>query len=395
MADRRNREQERTGVERNKAHANGAHAPDSPLRVLLLIPSEVKTGIEAQVAADEHPLMDYYALQSALQAQGDTADIADFSLIAAERHPLVRAAARAGRSAALAMYGFVHRRRYDVIFSNSESVSIPLAALLKTTRRRPGHVLIGHHLSPKKKRFFMRSLHAQMDAIFVYATPQREYAVRTLGIPLEKLHLIPFHADHRFYRPMALPERNMICSAGLEWRDYPTMIEAVRDLEVEVCLAAASPWSKHKNETKNRELPQNVSARRYPYNELRQLYAQSRFVVVPLYENDFQAGVTTLLEAMAMGKAVIVSRTTGQCDVVEEGVTGLYVPPGDPAALRACIVRLLEDPAEARRLGQNARRVIEERMSLEHWVTRLTRVIRASAMPAAATRRQAAPQGKA
>jgi glycosyltransferase involved in cell wall biosynthesis len=275
------------------------------------------------------------------------------------------------------MHGFLRRREFDVIFSNGENVSIPLAALFKTCRKRPGHVLIGHHLSPKKKKPFLRALHRQMDAIFVYAATQKEYAVASLGIPEGKLHLIPFHADSRFYHPMRdVPVENRISSAGLEWRDYPTMIEAVRGVDVEVRLAAASPWSKHRNETADRELPPNVSARRYEYQELRELYASSRFVVVPLYDNDFQAGVTTLLEAMAMGKAVIVTQTVGQRDVIEHGVNGIYVPPGDPRALRAAMLELLACPEKAEELGAKARRTIETDMSLDLWAERISQVTR-------------------
>jgi glycosyltransferase involved in cell wall biosynthesis len=337
----------------------------------MLIPSYAKVGVDEAVAANNHPKMDYYALQERLGAE-----IGDYAALDADRHPLVRLARKAGRDAALAMHGFLRRRDFDVIFSNGENVSIPLAMLFRLVGRRPGHVLIGHHLSPDKKRPFLRRLHKQMDAIFVYAETQRAYAEQALGIPNEKLHLIPFHADSRFYHPM--PEAavgNCISSAGLEWRDYPTMIEAVRGLDVEVRLAAASPWSKHSNETANRELPPNVSARRYEYSELRALYAKSKLVVVPLYENDFQAGVTTILEAMAMGKAVIATQTTGQRDVIEQGVNGIYVPPGDPQALRAAITTLLACPEKAAELGANARKTIESSMSLDHWADRIAATV--------------------
>jgi glycosyltransferase involved in cell wall biosynthesis len=202
--------------------------------------------------------------------------------------------------------------------------------------------------------------------------------VQELCLPESKLHLIPFHADHRFYRPIQAEENSpqrMICSAGLEWRDYPTLIEAVRGMDVEVRLAAASPWSKHRNETADRQLPPNVSARRYEYRELRQLYAESRFVVAPLYDNDFQAGITTILEAMAMGRAVIATRTAGQIDTIEDGLNGLYVPPGDVAGWRSAIRRLLESPREAAKLGTKAREDIEERMTLGHWVDRISGII--------------------
>jgi glycosyltransferase involved in cell wall biosynthesis len=359
---------ERTGAPRQEHTERQGTNP----RVLLLIPSYANQGIADQVAANTHPTMDYFALQERLGAI-----LADYETVDTDRNPLVRLARKAGRDAALAMHGFLRRREFDVIFSNGENVSIPLAALFATCRRRPGHVLIGHHLSPKKKKPFLRALHPRMDAIFVYAATQKQYAIESLGIPADKLRLIPFHADARFYHPMPdVPVENRISSAGLEWRDYPTMIEAVRGLDVEVRLAAASPWSKHRNETADRELPPNVSARRYDYQELRELYASSRFVVVPLYDNDFQAGVTTLLEAMAMGKAVIVTQTVGQRDVIEHGVNGIYVPPGDPRALRAAIVELLACPEKAAELGANARKTIETDMSLDLWAERISKVTR-------------------
>ena len=221
-------------------------------------------------------------------------------------------------------------------------------------------------------------LHPQMDAIFLYSSIQREVALKEIGIPESKLHLIPFHADSAFYRPLcslADPAKPMICSAGLEWRDYPTLIEAVRGMNVEVKLAAASPWSKHKNETEERTLPANVSAKRYEYGELRRLYADSKFVVVPLYENDFQAGITTILEGMAMGKAIITTKTTGQIDAIRHEENGLYVPPGDSKALREAISYLLDHPEAAERMGAQARRDIESQMSLDHWVQRIVKIV--------------------
>ncbi len=345
-------------------------------RVLMLVPSVAKQGIAEAAQADAHPRMDYYALQEALNA-----DLLDYAALENPSNPLVaRLAQRMGKDAALAALGYAQRDKYDIIYSNGENVGIPLAMLLKRHgKRRPGHVLIGHKVSTGKKRLLLKGLQAQMDAIFVYAATQYEFARQNLNIPESKLHLIPFHADQCFYRPLPpapdAPPR-MVCSAGLEWRDYPTLLEAVAGMDVEVRLAAASPWSKHRNETENRTLPPNVSARRYEYNELRRLYADSQFVVVPLYENDFQAGITTILEGMAMGKAIVTTSTTGQKDAIRHGENGLYVMPGDVEGWRKAITRLLNDPEEARRMGEQARRDIETSMSLEHWVARIADVTR-------------------
>jgi glycosyltransferase involved in cell wall biosynthesis len=72
-----------------------------------------------------------------------------------------------------------------------------------------------------------------------------------------------------------------------------------------------------------------------------------------------------ILEAMAMGKPVICTRTRGQVDVIQEGVTGLYVPIGDAAALRAAILSLWNEPLRARQMGLDARKFVEKYHTME------------------------------
>jgi glycosyltransferase involved in cell wall biosynthesis len=163
----------------------------------------------------------------------------------------------------------------------------------------------------------------------------------------------------------------LICAVGLEFRDYPTLLEAVRGLPVQVVVAAASPWSQRGDSTAGQAIPPNVHVDRFTQAELRALYACSAFVVMPLYDVEFQAGVTAILEAMAMEKAVVCSRTPGQTDVIVEGETGLYVEPEAPAALREAIMFLLEKPELAREMGAAGRRRVIEEMDLDHYVRRL------------------------
>ena len=359
------------------------------MKTLLLIPSVVKTGVEAEVALGDHPTMDYHALAAVLRQDPEsTVEILDYDAVDREAALVVRVARRlGGRDAALAMMAFRRRREFSVLFSNGENVGIPLALLLGLLPRRVGHVTIGHRLSTGKKQLFFRLLKAQrrLDKIFVYAQSQYDWAVDRLGISPDQLSLIPFHADDRFYHTQPVPVKpNQICAAGLEWRDYPTLISAVEALpDLLVKLAAASPWSKHKDETAQRALPANVEARRYDYRELRNLYAESSFVVVPLYQTDFQAGVTTILEAMAMGKAVIATRTTGQTDVITDGANGLTVAPGDVEGWQEAIQRLRIDEMLRQRLGHNARRWVEENATLDHWAIRIAQSLRDAAAPIA------------
>jgi glycosyltransferase involved in cell wall biosynthesis len=146
----------------------------------------------------------------------------------------------------------------------------------------------------------------------------------------------------------------------------------VKDLDVHLVIAAASPWSKRTEGVATRTIPSNVTVRKFTQYELRQLYADSCFMVMPLENVNFQAGVTAILECLAMGKAVICSRVPGQTDVVVEGENGRYVPPGDPSTLGTEIRRLLSRPEEAVRLGANGRKLVECQMNLDLYVQTLT-----------------------
>jgi glycosyltransferase involved in cell wall biosynthesis len=107
------------------------------------------------------------------------------------------------------------------------------------------------------------------------------------------------------------------------------------------------------------------------YPELRDAYARAKVVVIPVLQTDFQAGITSVLEAMAMGKAVVTTTTEGRQPVVRDGYTGLLVPPGDPGALREAVSNLLRDPAERARLGANARRAVLACYSVHAYSRRL------------------------
>lgn len=78
----------------------------------------------------------------------------------------------------------------------------------------------------------------------------------------------------------------------------------------------------------------------------------------------------SLLEAMATGLPCVVSGVGGNTDLVTAGETGVLVPEPTPEAWSAALIRLLQDPDEARRLGANALARIEKEFSLRAVVDR-------------------------
>jgi glycosyltransferase involved in cell wall biosynthesis len=72
----------------------------------------------------------------------------------------------------------------------------------------------------------------------------------------------------------------------------------------------------------------------------------------------------SLLEAMAMELAVIVSRVSGTADVVDDGENGVLIPSDSPEALAEAMVFIIQNPDRALRLGQNARQKVATKFSL-------------------------------
>lgn len=76
----------------------------------------------------------------------------------------------------------------------------------------------------------------------------------------------------------------------------------------------------------------------------------------------------TILEAMACACPVLATRVGGNAELVQPGVTGELVPPGDVEAMAQALVAVAGDPARAARLGQAGRARVEERFSLQAMV---------------------------
>lgn len=87
--------------------------------------------------------------------------------------------------------------------------------------------------------------------------------------------------------------------------------------------------------------------------------------------SDFEGGPLSVMEYMEAGLPVVATEVGGLPELVEEGETGLLVPPRQPAKLSDALSRLLADPALRERLGARARIVRRQRWDLGVWARRL------------------------
>ncbi|ALA58221.1 glycosyltransferase family 4 protein [Nitrospira moscoviensis] len=103
-------------------------------------------------------------------------------------------------------------------------------------------------------------------------------------------------------------------------------------------------------------------------------YAAADVVVLPSLSEGFPF---VILEALAMGKPVVATRVNGVPEIIEDGRTGLLVPPRDAPALEQAIARVLRQPDDAARMAQAGRTAVAARFTAERMVRETATVLEA------------------
>ena len=95
-----------------------------------------------------------------------------------------------------------------------------------------------------------------------------------------------------------------------------------------------------------------------------------------LFTSDSESFCLSILEAMCFGCPSVATRVGGIPEVVEDGVSGLLVPPGDAAGLARAVEALIADPTRRAAMGAAARRRATERFSADVIVPRYEAIYR-------------------
>ena len=124
-----------------------------------------------------------------------------------------------------------------------------------------------------------------------------------------------------------------------------------------------------------------------PHEELAAHYARATLLVHPARSANHFGIPNVILEAQAARVPVVCTRLPSLVELLEEGVSGVYVPEDDAAALAATLAGLFADPARRERLAEAGYHRVTERFDIERTVERLVPLL--VGRPAPAPRREA------
>jgi glycosyltransferase involved in cell wall biosynthesis len=202
------------------------------------------------------------------------------------------------------------------------------------------------------RRRIYRTLYRNVDGVTVFSSNQIDTLQNLLGIPRERIHHVRFGVDLDELSDVTTDESGAVVAVGRDLgRDWATLAEAARGTDWDVHLATRPLQSRALDLPPQIEVHGTLARSAYL-----DLLANATVVALPSFIREYPTGQTVLLEAMALGKACVVTDTPAMREYARDGETALLVPPQDATALRAAIQRLLDDADLRHRLGDAARR---------------------------------------
>lgn len=247
--------------------------------------------------------------------------------------------------------------------------------LLRT--RRPAHVMLEFRLDDDRDtalwRFkvrLQRLAFKTVDTICVSARREAEHYGARLHLPRSAFQFVPWHTNMLVPRRAPSPS-GPVFSAGRTGRDWRVLGDAVKGLGYPVTVICT------KDAQGAADFPPCVNVLTdVDYAGYRSELESARIVVIPLERHAYSSGQVVILEAMALGKPVVVTRVVGSEDYVIDGVTGLTVEPDSPDALRDAIQRILSDPELEDSLSRNALDQVVRDHTLQRYLERVMRISR-------------------
>ncbi|RMF46115.1 MAG: glycosyltransferase family 1 protein [Anaerolineae bacterium] len=255
------------------------------------------------------------------------------------------------------------------------------------TPHRSGTIGDVHRLHQKFLGAYRMRAQIQAGSHFIAISEEIAHELREKGVAPQRIHYIPNGVDTQRFQPVASEERATLRQRLNLPEGLLVIFSGRLDPEKRVAhLVDIWPQVRRVHPKANLLILGEGSQRQaleaaagegihflgYVQNVPEYLAAADVFVLPSIAEGISGA----MLEAMSSGLPAVVTRVGAAPEVISDGNTGLLIPPDDPPALLAALLRLLGDPSLREVLGTAARRHIVQHYAIEHTAAQLAQVYR-------------------
>lgn len=258
---------------------------------------------------------------------------------------------------------------HDLVISHTPYMTLYFALAMRLTRRRRPHLAFSFNHG--NRRFFRGPLLVAAKALFpdvslfvVYSQAEKDLLGKMYSIPQSKLsfqHWAVHPPTVRAAPPEYAEELGAyVCCIGRNNRDFETFLKAMSGLPLRAVLVCTGGRLAGLSIPRNVVVKTDLSA-----EECLRILAGAVASVVPLQDASTGAGHMTIVSAMQLGRPQVITRVDVIRDYVRDGENALLVETRSVGSLRAALLRLIEEPDLARRLGANAKEFADQWLSEE------------------------------
>jgi glycosyltransferase involved in cell wall biosynthesis len=365
----------------------------SPLPLCMFTNSEVRGGAE-QHMLDLLLRLDCRRFRLALACPAPLIERLRADLPAEVETFVVSIARPADWRAMLAFAGFLRHKKIQIVHSHlfySSLFASPIAnwAGVPVVVETP-HLRESWRRGWKASYVIDRLAGRYVHVYIAVSHANRRYLIEEKGLPPEKVTAIQNGSEVEKFDPRHRPPSGLRTQLGFGESDpilllpgrlepqkghavllqaLPTVLAAVANVRL-VCVGDGT--LRAALEAQVRELGLAACVRLVGYQaNMQDWLALADICVLPSL---FEGLPLAAIESLAAGRPMVASAVDGTPEIIVDGETGLTVPPGDPKALSAAIVRLLQDPELRARLSQAGRRRVEQYFDIRRQVSETERL---------------------
>ena len=285
--------------------------------------------------------------------------------------------------------------RADVVYSTVDTVGIPLMLLARAGRVRPPLVYAAIGLPERLRRLRtdrMRRLYASAlgscAVVVAYSEREADDIGRWMAAhgARARVEFVPFGVDADRFSPDGLQTTSDVVSVGADpHRDFELLLRVAQRMpDVGFRIVTTAERARRLDASS-----ENVTVEAdLPFDEMRRRLGEARLIALPVRENSYSGGTTVLLQAMALEKPVVVTRTSAIASGygLVDGENCRLVAPDDDEGFERAVADVLRDDLHARALGVSARATVERELTWERYVDRIHALLEEAARSRPASR---------
>jgi glycosyltransferase involved in cell wall biosynthesis len=275
------------------------------------------------------------------------------------------------------------RESFDVLYA-THTLGIEPVILLRALKLYRHPIVVWHHQPIVKaknplREAFARLFYRGMDHMIFFSEKLMQDSLFSKKADPKRMSMVHWGADMDYYDSLPLREGQggSFISTGKELRDFETLVQAFYETGLPLTLFAEKKRQSYFEPllAGKQNIEVHYGNRPIPH-EIAQYVAQSRCVCICCQKSNYTVGLTTVVEALALGLPILCTRNPQMPMDIEAEGCGFWLEPKDEEGWKEKLLYIANHPDEAKTMGQRGRALAEQYYNVEQCGKEVAKIIK-------------------